>query len=129
MPYQRHLIIIPISLVANANGQAVIWDPDAGDDTFGSVLLSAGGTDPATHSCCNTIIHPEKESTLDSFYATGHYKGYRITKANASNGAGTHGAVEQYKLHPSRWEEIGTGHLTEIALSDSGLQIIKDDQL
>lgn len=49
------VLITPIELQAQANELANTFDPDAGGaSTFGSVRLSATGSEPATHLGANT---------------------------------------------------------------------------
>lgn len=141
MPWTERHYILAQDAGANvqvANGQAVLWDPDAGGDTFGSIGASSDGTEPITHAICNTLVNPtyvadnQPEQTpisagqrLVNFYANAYYDGYRITAANATNDALTEGTVERWQ-HPGGWTEIGTGRLSVLALQDMGLQEIEE---
>lgn len=54
-PPHRRVIIVDWDKRDTANSWAADWDPDTGgEETFGSVKLSADGTDPPTHIACNT---------------------------------------------------------------------------
>lgn len=54
-PPHRRVIIIEWDHRDTANNWAATWDPNPnGDETFGSVRLSPDGTEPPTHTGCNT---------------------------------------------------------------------------
>lgn len=129
---ERHYILAQDAgaNVAVANGQAVLWDPDAGGgETFDAVGVSANGLAPRSHVVCNTLIDPawitNPIPTLEAFYANAFYEGFRITEANATDAALLTGTVEQWLPHPPRWEVVGEGQIEDVALGVMGLQRIK----
>lgn len=137
---QRHLIIVPANLQTQANAEAIKWDPDAGGGgTFG-VPLSSDGGESVTHYASNGLIDvdyvpPDQGGQtalqiLDAFYATGHYKGYRVREPSANDDALQSGAVEHWRPahlddegvpQPAGWYDLGTGSISNLALQESGL--------
>lgn len=135
---ERHFIIVPIELEPQANTEAGKWDREAaGNKTFSFAGASSDGGQTMTHRISSTLIdsayYPPNQGgksaveVLDAFYATGHYQGYRIRRpqeqldGTAPITALNEGIVEKYLMHPSRWEVIGEGRLSDIALADAGL--------
>jgi hypothetical protein len=135
---ERHFIIVPDSLQAHANAEAIKWDRDAGgSQTFNSRPLSGDGGASITHWSSSTLVDvgyiPPNQGgkaapeVLNAFYATGFYVGYRITETNAHNQSLTSGLVETVALFPFRWVVVGTGRIRLIARNDQGL--IKFDDM
>lgn len=128
---ERHYILAQDAgaNVAIANGQATLWDPDAGGgQTFDETGVSANGLAPRSHVVCNTLIDPDWQTNpipiLEAFYANAFFEGFRITEANATDAALLTGTVEQRLSFPARWEVVGVGNIETVALSVMGLQRI-----
>lgn len=126
---ERHYIIIPVSLAAIANAEAQKWDPDVGGaSTFGGAGASSDDGATRTHLVASTLMSDQEVlpgatgmQILEAFYATAHYAGYRIRRGEGDTSALIEGEVEALRLHPLRWEVIGTGNLAQLALADAGL--------
>lgn len=52
----RAIVFVEWGKRDTANNWASDWDPNPdGDQTFGTVRLSSDGTDPPSHTACNTL--------------------------------------------------------------------------
>ena len=97
----RYFIFVQWNKLTPANAQAKIYDPDTGgEDTFGSMRLSASGQEPPSHSGCNTpATDTMKTKILDAF---------------------TH--VPFYKIY-----DTADGWTWDTGLTNAGLQVIQGD--
>lgn len=106
-PPHRRVIIVEWGKRDTANNWAEQWDPDTGGDkTFESVELSSDGTDPPTHTACNTAA---TDPMLD---------GIQTASGNVP-------FVAIYELQDGET----AGELWDRALSNEGLQVIEPDDL
>jgi len=66
----RYIVVVDWKKLQAANGMAHSWDPDVGGaKTFGSVRLSPTGSDPPTHTACNTAANvPIKAGILNALH-------------------------------------------------------------
>ena len=123
-------------------------DPDAGGgSTFNGARLSDDGGATPTHYACSTLIDVDyippgqggqtALDVLDAFYATGHYKGYRIQRPDGDRSALLEGEVDVWRSahlddqgvpQPAGWYSLGTGRLSDLALTDAGLVQYEDDE-
>lgn len=106
-PPHRRVIVVEWDRRDVANNWAAQWDPDTGgDETFGSVELSTDGTDPPSHTACNTAA---ADPMLDGI----HEATVNVPWAGL------------YELQDGE-----TPHeLWERALADMGLVVIKEDTI
>lgn len=103
----RYVIVVGWQQRQMLNSQAASWDPNpGGDETFGRVRLSADGTEPPSHTACNTKATDAMQTQiLDAM----------------SNGA----AVDLYE-----WDgQEGPYELWQRALDDMGLEVIEEDSV
>lgn len=131
----RYILFVHNAVKTTAAGQAVLWDPDAGNETFNKAEASSTGNAPSTHAMCNTIVN-SNWSTGPLSYLTPFvgvkpwHDGYRIPEGKATSDDLSEGIVEHYEEHPQQgwgWYEIGTGKIQDISQSTAGLiQIIPD---
>lgn len=103
----RHVIIVEWGKRDTANNHAAAWDPDSGGgETFGSVELSSDGTDPPSHTACNTA-------------------------ATDDMNAGIYNAMDNVPFVDVYDQQDGeTAHeLWNRALADQGLEVIEPDDV
>lgn len=61
----RYIIVVEWDKRDTANQFAAKWDPNpGGDETFGAVRLSADGTEPPTHTACNTLADGDMKTGI-----------------------------------------------------------------
>lgn len=101
----RIVIVVEWDKRDTANNQAKAWDPAAhGEETFGEVRLSADGTEPPTHTACNT-------KTTDSI------------RANVLDAMDNVPFVDVYEAQ----EGEGAYEVWQRALEELGIEVISED--
>jgi len=120
----RYFSSVETTALNAAENTAKAWDTSGdGTGTFeeGAPLSDDGGS-TITHRACNTLTSPiDTSRVLEAFTKTPLYDLYRL---DADLSPGT---VERYDS--TDWNEIGSGNLQEIVLSDAGLEIYNTDTI
>ena len=115
----RYYILVRGDKISVANQMAVAWGNAAREDlTFGTILLSANGNEPATYTCCNTAATEEMSTGIKAGMSNPpFYELYQLL---------SDGTIQQRVSNA--WVTIATsGDFETVVLSNAGLQKIEGE--